>query len=542
MTRLSFNEADDTFFLVTHDIEAAEESGLTLSRTARGPNGEFVYYTAGYDKRPVFNPYAALPFWKQADESALNKLQSLIPAYEMSWAKETSYRAPHPSPDGKEPMLFQNAGVEYAVNRRNTLIGDEMGLGKTVQAILIANAIGARRVLVICPASIRLNWAREIRDWSVIPNVRTYPILKSSYGVSPLAHYVICSYDLARNPAIHSALCQNEWDLLVLDEGHYLKSIDAKRTRAVFGGGLDSFKDSWLAKRSRHIVTMTGTPLPNRPRECYTLTRGMDWESIDFMSYDSFQYRFNPSARVSAKHTLEEKGRLPELQARLRCNIMVRRLKKDVMPQLPDKRYELTYIEPNGAIREVLAKEALIDFDPEQLFNPDFSLEGTPISTLRREMGLAKLPRVIEHLKYLFDVVEVPKLVVLCNHKEVMDALANEFGSYGVRQNRGGMTTLAKDNSKLDFINGNARLFIIQLETAAGIDGLQHVASYVVFAEAAWTPGSNEQCVDRLHRIGQHDNVVAQFLVSEGSFDEKVLHTVVGKAQVTHIALDRRFG
>ena len=156
-------------------------------------------------------------------------------------------------------------------------------------------------------------------------------------------------------------------------------------------------------------------------------------------------------------------------------------------------------------------------------------------------MGEAKVPRAIEHLKYLLDIVEVPKVIVFCHHNSVMDAIIEALQKYGIEQNRGGMTTQAKDEGKLRFISGDARIYIIQLDTAEGIDGLQHASSYTVFVEPAWRPGTNEQCVDRCHRIGQHDNVVAQFLISEGSFDEKVLHAVIGKAQVTHQVLDARF-
>lgn len=540
MTLLTFNDSTGAFILTTDDTERAEASGLTLSKSARGINGEFVYYTSDYDKQPMFNPYAAVPFWREADDLALSKIQSLLADYKSSWAKTTNFRAVCP-PD-QEAMPFQNAGVEYAINRKNTLIGDEMGLGKTMQAIMLANTMGAQRVLVLCPASIRINWARNVRDWSTIPRVRTYPVLKSADGVSPMAHYVICSYSLARNEAIHEALCQTEWDLLILDEGHYLKSTEAQRTRAIFGqhGGQGRFVDHWLAAKARHVISMTGTPLPNRPRECYTAARALDWECIDFLSYDKFLYRYNPSLQIGT-HSEEERGRLPELHARLRCNIMVRRLKKDVLPQLPDKRYEMTYIEPNGAIKAVLVKEALIDFDPDSLFDPSFTFDGTPISTLRREMGEAKVPRAIEHIKHMLDIVEVPKVVVFCHHNSVMDSLTDGLQQYGVIQHRGGMSTVDKDAAVLEFISGDKRIFLIKLTTAEGIDGLQYVSSYVIFVEPDWRPGVNEQCVDRCHRIGQHDNVVAQFLVSEGSFDEKVLHAIIGKAQVTHQVLDARF-
>jgi len=238
---------------------------------------------------------------------------------------------------------------------------------------------------------------------------------------------------------------------------------------------------------------------------------------------------------------VEVRGRLPELNARLRCNLMIRRLKKDVLSQLPDKRYEMTYIEPNGAIRDVLAREALVDFDPKDLFNPDFALNGTPISTLRREMGEAMVPRIVEYIQYMMDVVEHPKLIVYAHHRSVVSELVSRLSKYGPVVHQGGMLSQAKENAKQDFItNSGCRLFIGQLDTMEGVDGLQHVCSDVVFAEPAWTPGRNEQCVDRTHRIGQHDNVVAHFLLVEGSFNEKVLNLVLDKAGDIHESLDRR--
>lgn len=538
---LTYNDHNNTFLLTTNDAARAESAGLTLSNSIRGPSGERVYFTADYEQRPEYNPYAALPFWREADDKARAKLGGLVADYEASWAQDSSFQPP--APEGQEYMPFQRAGIEYASRRDRVVIGDEPGLGKTVQGVGLANHHGFTRVLVVCPASVRINWQREVHIWSTIPNVTTYAVRKSSDGVSPLANYVICSYSLASSKAIHEALCAMDWDLLILDEIHYLKNSDTQRSWSVFGGGAAGgrFSLDWLADRARCVLGLSGTLLPNRPRECYTVTRALDWEAIDWMSWDAFTFRFNPSIRTFSGHNLEERGRLFELQARLRTNILVRRLKRDVLRQLPDKRYEMTYVEPNGAIREILAKEALIDFYPEDLLNPDFELDGTPISTLRREMGEAKAPRVVEYVKYLLDVVDVPKLVIFAHHRSVMDMLAEALSRYGVCVHRGGMSDRAKEESRLLFVNGKPRIWMGQLDSVEGIDGLQGVASHVVLAEPAWRPSTNEQCVDRCHRIGQHDNVIAQFLIAEGSFDEKVLNAVLGKARDIHETLDRRF-
>jgi SWI/SNF-related matrix-associated actin-dependent regulator 1 of chromatin subfamily A len=548
---LRYNDSTGAFLLYTNDTKAAVAAGLTLSNNIRGPKGEKVYFTANQQHQPEFNPYAALEFFDQADDVARAKLMPLMKDYQSSWADNSSLDIP--VPDGTNPrtgepfayMDYQRAGIEYCLGRDHSIIGDEPGLGKTIQAIGIANATDARKVLFVCPASIRLNIRREIHSWSTLRRVSSYPIMKGSDGVSPHANYTIVSYDLLRNKGIHAALRSQEWDLGIFDEGHYLKTPEAQRTRAIFGGGLPakapgeySFFENGLDRNIKRMVAMTGTPLPNRPREAYTLARGLNWESIDYSSQDAFASRFNPPKEIGQK---EIKGRLPELNARLRTNLLVRRHKADVLPQLPDKRYEMTYIEPNGAIRDVLAREALIDFDPMDLYNDDFTIEGTPISTLRREMGEAMVPRVVEYINYMLDVVEHPKLIVYTHHRTVAAELMDMLSKYQPVIHQGGISTKAKETAKFDFINNpGVRLFIGQLDTMEGVDGLQHVCGDVVFAEPAWTPGRNEQCVDRAHRIGQHDNVVAHFLLVEGSFNEKVLNVVLDKAGDIHESLDRR--
>lgn len=536
---LKFHQQSDSYFLISEDAEKAQKAGLTQSTKRKGPNGESVWYTADYQKNPVDNPYAALPFFSEAEGDAADRLRSLQDDYELSWATDSDTE--YPCPEGLSFLPYQKAGIHYAVEKGNVLIGDEMGLGKTPQSIGVANAIGAKKVLVLCPASIRLNWRREIKKWSTIPRVKVDAVLKASAGVHPCAHYVVCSYDLARNLDIHEVLCETDWDLLIIDEAHYLKSSDAQRTRAVFGGGMKApFKNRHISDKAGKIVALTGTPLPNRPRECYTISRGLCWDAIDWASYDDFCFRHNPSARVGSGGAVrEEKGRLLELQARLRCNFMIRRLKKDVLKDLPDKRYEMSYVETNGKIQQVLQKERLLDFDPDEVSNPDFFLDGA-ISTVRREMGEAKVPRIVEHMKYLLDIAEVEKVVMFSHHRSVMDALHEALDKYGVAVVRGGMSAVAKQEEVDKFVNDpKCRIFSGQLDAAStGIDGLQKVASHVVLAEPAWNPGINEQAIDRCHRFGQHGNVIAQFLVVEGSLDEKVLSSVVGKAHTVHEALD----
>jgi len=524
---LRYISKTNTFALFSNDEKVCQAAGLTKSTTARGPNGELTWVTDV--------PYAVLQFYDQADAYAREQLEPLYRDFKASSAIDSDFDVP--VPNGKVLMPFQRAGVEYASKRQHTLFGDSMGLGKTPQAISFANLIEAQRVLVIVPGSIRLQWQRQIREWSTLRKVSTYVVGKSKDGINPYSNFVVISYDLVRHVGLHSILTAEKWDLVIADEAHMLKSPESLRCRAIFGGG--KFTD-YVSNHVERFIALTGTPLLNRPRECYTIARGLAWEAVDWLSEEKFQYRFNPSGMMSNGHALELRGRLPELGARLRCNFMVRRLKADVLKDLPDMQVEMVYVEQNGAIKEVLAREKMLDFKIEDLLNPlEAGIEGQ-ISTYRKEMGIAMAPRVIDHLITLLDVMEIEKLVVFAHHKEVMDMIQDALKDYGIVSVRGGMSINARQFAVDSFVkNPKVRVFQGQLDAAGfGIDGLQSVASHVVVAEPAWSPGTNAQALDRLHRHGQHDNVVAQFMLVEGSLSERILAVVLDKTHTIHETLD----
>jgi SWI/SNF-related matrix-associated actin-dependent regulator of chromatin subfamily A-like protein 1 len=542
--KLTLNDKNQFIFWGEGDTALAatiaQEAGLAHSIPASAKNGYPVYFTD--------IPYSVLHLRQFADARASDALNSMASAWEAS--KKTSSDYAIPVPNGRVPRPFQRAFVEYAAPRKNVLLGDAPGLGKTIQAILLANIKGYKRVLVICPATVRLHWAKFVKEWSTIPNVLAYPVLQSSDGVHPKAHYVITSFEVARD-GLWSVLMGYEWDLIIIDEAHYLKTPDSGRTRALFGGGAKRYKEGGITSRAGQILALTGTPLPNRPREAYTLARALDWESIDWSSFEQFKQRFNPggqSVSVNAvtgkvsRYVWEHVGRLPELNARLRCNFMCRRLKEDVLHDLPPKEYELTYVETTAAILRALRAEKLLDIDPDDLINNGFSFDGGEVATVRRLMGEAMVPQVVEHCKTLLDG-GVEKLVIGAYHSSVIDTLAYMLRDYGVlvidgrtpvRRRQGGQFSMVEQFRH----NPEKRVLILQILTAPGIDGLQEQASHCVLAEPDWVPGSNEQFIDRLHRMGQKGSVLAQFMVAKGSLAEYIIGKSIDKAHTTHKVLD----
>lgn len=535
--RLDYVESTKAFVLRVPRFEAdpqtlMDEHGLNMSTVDSTPSTAVLF---------TREPYAAVAFWECATESArrhLAELQSLIAD---SWA--VSSNAHIDCPADQELSPYQKAGVDYALKRHNALIGDEPGLGKTMQAICIANEMRASRVLVACPANIRLQWVRRIRDWTTMRWPYTvYPILNGRHGVHPTAQWIVVSYDLLRTPPIWRALAEQRFDLLVLDEAHYLKTVEALRTRTVFGGG-DDPAAAPLDSRCARVVALTGTPLPNRPREAYTLARGLCFEAIDWMSEARFRERFNPSrTEVSPNgkvYIAEDTGRHGELQARLRANFMVRRLEADVLPQLKRPVLDIVHIEPDKAIKQALHAESLLDIDPEDMSGVDAEMLGH-VSVVRRMMGIALAPHAADYVDMVLDG-GVERVVCFAWHTEVLDILQQRLAKYRPLRIDGRTSATRKQAIVDQFAEPGQRLLIGNiLSLGTGTDGLQQVCQRGIAVEADWTPGNNEQAVKRLHRRGQEGQCMFDFLVAPGSFSERVLGSSIRKLLTTHKALDRK--
>ncbi|MGD9881227.1 MAG: DEAD/DEAH box helicase [Reyranella sp.] len=540
---LDYNPRTLAYFLRVnrgeHDIRVLmRDHGLDLSLPAS---------TAQEAVLLSHNPYAAAAFAGYATPRARAEMGHMLSEIEASWAPTSN--AHIKVPYDKELWPFQKADIEYALRRPHTLVGDQPGLGKTPIAIALANEIGAKRVLCIVPASIRLQWVARIREWTTMrwPYV-IHPITHSRHGVNPNAQWTVVSYELARTEAIGRALAKLDYDLLIIDEAHYLKTVDATRTRAVFGGGTKLTFEP-LASKAKMVLALTGTPLPNRPREAYTLARNLCWDSIDWMSEDAFVTRFNPAIRgeridpVTGQvkvYTDERTGRHAELQARLRSHFMTRHLKRDVMPQLKLPVYDVVTLEETAAVKEALNAESLLHIDPEN-YDEHIDLFGGEIATIRRMMGEALAPQIADYVDMLIDGGE-EKLVVFAWHLSVMTELERRWQKHGVLRVDGGTSAVKKDRLVKKF-QSDPRCKIILgnlLSLGTGTDGLQHVCTHALIAEPDWVPGNNIQAFDRLDRGGQTRQVQGDIFVAPGSILEKILGSALRKLQVTDKALDRR--
>ena len=327
---------------------------------------------------------AALLAWRQCFE------------HQIAASSAVSSDATFPAPPGQVFLPFQRAGIELCLTPGDKILGDEMGLGKTIMAIGVANALCARRVLVVCPASLKINWKQEIDVWKTEDVPAT--ILDKRAMVVPVG-FVIINYEML--PQIHKLL-DLKWDLLIFDEAHFLKNASSQRTQIVFGESIDQAKNRFTKELARNFkkpleernfvimaellrspkeeierylerhrlpkaadlayalgksaieamrllgqargliagktLFISGTPVPNRPVELFTILQRIDGEGLGGRK-DWFLSRYCDPQWNDYAHTMEYKGatNTRELGEYLRSKCLIRRLKRDVLKDLPEK-------------------------------------------------------------------------------------------------------------------------------------------------------------------------------------------------------------
>lgn len=482
---------------------------------------------------------------------------------ELAASKATNADVEIPCPANQAYLPFQKAGIAYAMNHQNTLFGDEMGLGKTIQAVGTINTDSSlNKILVICPASLKINWFKEMNKW-LIREYR-YEIVSAKSGwndhgfdrptIMIINFDILCKY--------HDEVHRTEWDLLIVDEAHKLKNPKAKRTKEVVGSYEkqegSQYKVLVGRLRSRRNLFLTGTPLLNRPAEL--------WPIANYLAPDVFRSKYwyykTYCAAAYNGYGMDVKGasNLESLQEKLRTTFMIRRLKKDVLTELPAKMRQVIEIPANGhaglieeewrewnareeeraalrmAVELAKASEDKNDYDEAvRALKRSYQVAFSEMAKVRHNVALAKVPLVIDYLK---DATESHKVVVFTHHHDVTDAIAAEFGAACVVLD-GRVTKMEERDARVSKFQDdpNVVLFIGSIQ-AAGVGITLTAASHVVFAELDWVPANMTQAEDRCHRIGQLNSVLVQHLVLEGSLDAYMASKIVEKQNVIDRALD----
>jgi SWI/SNF-related matrix-associated actin-dependent regulator 1 of chromatin subfamily A len=489
----------------------------------------------------------AVKLYEIADEKAKQKLAPLVEDRSTAVAASRAVAPldPNleiPAPEGLEYLPYQLAGIHYAIEHLGSINGDDPGLGKTIQAIGLINAIKPRRVLIVSPANLRITpWQVELAKWLV--NDYTVGIIRNGKDPWPEADIVVMSYEMLKKH--HEEIRKITWDLFVVDEAHYLKNLEAQRTIEAFG----SKKRLVPPVRSHRTMLLTGTPFLNRPVELWPLVHYLD--PITWSNKWRFEKRYcdghfeqvyvRGGGRIPKKVWIASgSSHLAELQERLRSTVMIRRLKQDVLKELPPKRRQIIEF-PTDGCKNLLKQEAkeweslkkrYPYYSEAEMYKASFE----EMSEVRRELSLRKVVATIVHLQELLETGI--KVVCFAWHRDTVHAIAAAFPDQVVTLMGGDGPDHAQEAVDQFQHLDSIKLFVGNIK-AAGVGLTLTASSHVVFAEFDWVPGNLRQAEDRCHRIGQHDSVNIQYLVFSQSLDAKMLKDVLLKEAVFHEGLDK---
>lgn len=468
-------------------------------------------------------------------------------------------------PPGKSYYPFQRAGIRICTNRLfgqegfqerdAVLIGDGMGLGKTIQAIGILNQdpnLRTLRALVVCPASLKLNWRNEMRQFLLDGIGNEVVVVKNKWpGALLQPRLAIVNYDVLHKYEREIRL--SKWDYLIFDEAHYLKNESTRWTVYALGG---LYQDKAVGRIEAHkTVFLTGTPIPNRVEEVWPIVKVCDPRGLG-ARWDAFRNRYCKS-----------KENLLELQERMRTTFMVRRLKEQVFSDFPEKIRKVFSIDPDechGLDKNLFKQEMSIFKEYQELLQTwalkielakadsaeeylrtvktkrqSLGMKASELAKMRMRTAIAKAPAVAQRVIELAEGGE-KKIVVFAFHHEVMDLIQAHLKKAGLTSCilDGRVAKVEDRQAMVDaFQRGEIDVFIGGFRPA-GVGWTLTRGTICVFAELDYVPGNLTQCEDREHRIGQKNAVYVEHDVLEGSLDEFMAGHLVEKQDTIARALD----
>jgi SWI/SNF-related matrix-associated actin-dependent regulator 1 of chromatin subfamily A len=457
-----------------------------------------------------------------------------------------------PVPAGLKLFPHQQEGVRFTINRlrtnRGAMFGDVMGLGKTIEAIGTANAMGPARILVVCPASVLFTWRREIWKWQTL----ALPVLLIQAGLDTTINHglvgwgvngwCVINYDILRDyPEIKSG---KPWDLLILDESHKLKNLEAIRTQHVFGS------DTIAPIPAEKVLLLTGTPMINYVHDMYTQLHCLDpamWPSFEQFVAD----QYFPGYKIIAPSQVVGTERNLERLRRQLTDVMIRRPKsilnlppktrEVVEVDIEDNHFRLFLRQQRKSLKHLQAQlMTLLEGRATEAKRAAIRELDAKINELtayvRHRVGVTKLPAVIEYLKAC-----TGKTLVFAYHHDVIARLMEAVADRGVAGFTGSSSLRDRDRAAQKFKNDpNCQFFIGNIE-AAGQGITLTAARHVVFAEPDWRGTYLKQAEDRAHRIGQKHPVLVTYLLlqlSEWSTDSWMDSKIRGK----RVAIDAVLG
>jgi len=419
----------------------------------------------------------------------------------------------------RPPLDHQRTAIEELLKNKKFILADDMGLGKTTSTIIASLETGAKKILIICPASLKINWQREYQLYS---DKTSYVCEGKNYSED--AEIVIINYDIIKNfhdskAHKNSLMLKSKFDLVIIDEAHYIQNVQAQRTKLI----------NDLATNVNRLWLLTGTPMTSRPINYFNLLSLVDspvaknWMAYVVRYCAGYQFRVGPRKvwNVMGASNLEE------LRDRTAATIL-RRLKEDVL-DLPEKIITPVYLRLRSKNYEELMGEYYNWYEKNPEESKNLSIQFTKLVQVRQLIADEKTQHTIELAENIIE--QGKKVIIFCNFTHSLDIIYRHFGKAAVRLD--GSTSKTQRQEAIDKFQEDEKIkvFVGNIKSAGtGITLTSGEA--VIMNDLSFLPSDMAQAEDRAYRYGQKNNVLVYYPLFENTLEGIIYDIVNNKKRI----------
>jgi SNF2 family DNA or RNA helicase len=418
----------------------------------------------------------------------------------------------------RPPLEHQKEAIEKLAGSKRFILADDMGLGKTTATIIAALETGAKKILIVCPASLKINWQREIENYTD----RSVYISEGKH-FSIEHDFVIVNYDILKNfydlkDKENSLITQGNFDLIILDEAHYVSNGQAARTKLV-----NSF-----SKKCERVWLLTGTPMTNRPMNYFNLLSliespvSQNWMAYAIRYCQGYQF----TAGTRKIWNVTGASNLEELRDRTSRQVL-RRLKTEVL-DLPEKIITPVYLRLKSKLYEGLMGEYYDWYNKNPDESTSLTVQFSKLMKVRQVIAEEKIKDTIELAENILE--QDKKVIIFTNFTETLNRIADHFGKQAVRLD--GSTSKPQRQYAVDQFQDNEKIKVfVGNVKAAGVGITLTAAEAVIINDLSFVPGDLAQAEDRAYRYGQKNSVSVYYPIFDNSIEGIIYDMVNQKKQ-----------
>jgi SWI/SNF-related matrix-associated actin-dependent regulator 1 of chromatin subfamily A len=421
----------------------------------------------------------------------------------------------------RPPLDHQKTAIEKLAGSKRFILADDMGLGKTTSTIIAALETGAKKILIVCPASLKINWQREIANYSDRP-----VFIAEGKKFSTEDDFVIVNYDILKNfhdtdqkRKEESILLKSNFDLVILDEAHMISNVQAQRTKII----------NHFAKKVNRVWLLTGTPMTSRPMNYYNLLNliespvAQNWKAYAIRYCQGYQF----SAGKRKVWNVSGASNLEELRDRTSKQIL-RRLKEEVL-DLPDKIITPVYLKLKSKEYENLMGEYYDWYDKNPDESTSLTVQFSKLMKVRKVIANEKVKQTIEFAENILE--QGKKVIIFTNFTDTLQTIYQHFGKQAVYLD-GSCSNSVRQQAVDQFQNNEKITVFVGNLKAAGVGLTLTAAEVVIMNDLSFVPAEHSQAEDRAYRYGQKSNVLVYYPIFENTIEGAIYDILNKKKQI----------